>query len=101
MCRIPIAHSPIPNPLGDSSGNSRPRGFFKSQSSFDAFVDVLLVFLMVLPGILAVSITLILSNFGDLPEHSRTRQVILDVPESSRVDAQVTSGDNTVNLQNL
>lgn len=93
MCRIPIARSPIPNPLGDP-----PR---KSRARFDAFEAVALIFLMILHGIFAVFITLILSNAREVPEDSRTRQVILDVPEKSSVNAQVTSGDNTVNLQNL
>lgn len=93
MCRIPIARSPIPNPLGDS-----PR---KSRARFDTFEAVVLIFLMILHGIFAVFITLILSNVREVPEDSRTRQVILDVPEKSSVNAQVTSGDNTVNLQNL
>lgn len=91
MCRIPIARSPIPNPLGDS-----PR-----KSSVDSYDDFFFILLMSLPLSLGVFATLILSNTREVPEDSRTRQVILDVPETSRVDAQVTSGDNTVNLQNL
>lgn len=93
MCRIPIARSPIPNPLGDSSRSSRAR--------FDAFEAVVLIFLMILPGILAVFIALLFANVIEAPESPRNRQVILDVPEKSSVNAQVTSGNNTVNLQNL
>ena len=88
MSRISI-RSHIPNPLGDSSRESR--------ISFDAFI----IFLMILPGTLTVAILLILANFGEISESSRNRQIILDVPETSRVDAQVISGNNTVNLQNL
>ena len=81
MCRIPI-RSPMPNsprkPLVD--------------------LDVLLISLI---WGLAVFICLIISNFGETPEPSGNRQIILDVPKTSQVDAQVTSGNNTVNLQNL
>ena len=93
MSRIPIARSPIPNPLGDSSRKSRAR--------FDAFEAVVLIFLMILPGIFAVFISLLFANILEAPEFPRNRQIILDVPEKSSVNAQVTSGDNTVNLQNL
>lgn len=89
MCRIPV-RSPIPSSLEDSS-----------RAGFDFFQDVLPIFLAILPGILAVFISLLFANIPEAPESPRTRQVILDVPETSRVDAQVTSGDNTVNLQNL
>lgn len=88
MPRIPIRSS-FPNPLGDSSR--------KSPASLDVFP----VFLMILPGLLAAFISLILANSEVPLESSRNRQIILDVPESSRVDAQVTSKNNTINLQNL
>jgi hypothetical protein len=55
---------------------------------------------MILPGLLAAGISLILANFP-VPESPRNRQIILDVPEKSSVNAQVTSQDNTINLQNL
>ena len=87
MSRIPI-RSPFSNPLGDY-----PR---KSRASLDVFP----VFLMILPGLLAAGISLILAN-SPVPESSRNRQIILDVPETSRVNAQVTSENNTINLQNL
>ena len=90
MSRIPI-RSPFPNPLGDSSR--------ESGTSFDDSINDFLIFLMILP--LAIAVFFHLAKSGEVSEDSRTRQVILDVPESSRVDAQVTSGDNTVNLQNL
>jgi hypothetical protein len=82
--------SRIPNPLGDSSRESR-----KSPVSFDE----LPIYLMILPTILAAFINLL--NSVKVPEAPGNRQIILDVPRTSRVDAQVTSGNNTVNLQNL
>lgn len=87
MPRIPI-RSPFPNPLGDS-----PR---KSRASLDVFP----VFLMILPGLLAAGISLILAN-SPIPETPRNRQIILNVPEKSSVNAQVTSENNTVNIENL
>ena len=89
MARIP-ACSPIPSSLEDSS-----------RAKFDAFEAFVLIFLMILPGILAVFISLFFPNIREVPESPRNRQVILDVPETSRVDVQVTSGSNIVNLQNL
>ncbi len=90
MSRIPV-RSPIPNPLGDS--------FRESETSFDDSINNFLIFLMILP--LAIAVFLHLTKSGEVSEHSRTRQVILDVPETSRVDAQVTSENTTLNLQNL
>ena len=89
MSRIPI-RSPFPNPLGDSSREPR-----KPLVIFD---DVL-IYLMILPTALAALSFLLKS--GRVPEPSENRQIILDVPKASRVDAQVTSENNTVNLQNL
>lgn len=40
-------------------------------------------------------------ELGQVPESPGNRQIILDVPETSRVDAQVTSENTTLNLQNL
>lgn len=100
MSRIPIRSS-FPNPLGDSSQKSSASSddeFFGPVYSHDEFFVILI---MALPITLGVFITLILTNTREIPEDSRTRQVILDVPETSRVDAQVTSGDNIVNFQNL
>lgn len=87
MPRIPV-RSPMPNPLGDY-----PR---KPRASLDVFP----VFLMILPGLLAAGISLILAN-SPIPETPRNRQIILDVPEKSSVNAQVTSENNTINLENL
>lgn len=91
MPRIPI-RSHFPNPLGDSSRSSR-----ESRMNFDDFF----IFLMILPGLLAVFIPLILVHLEGLPETPRNRQIILDVPEKSSVNAQVTFENNTINLQNL
>lgn len=88
MSRIP-SRSSFLNPLGDY-----PR---KSQASLDVFP----VFLMILPGLLAAGISLILTNSEVHPESPENRQIILDVPRSSQVNAQVTSQNNTINLQNL
>lgn len=89
MSRIPIRPS-FPNPLGDSSRESR-------KPLVD--LDSLLIFLMILPTVLAAFISLLTS--AQTPEPSENRQIILDVPRTSQVDAQVTSGNNTVNLKNL
>lgn len=91
MSRIPI-RSHFPNPLGDSSRSSRA-------SSGDFVIP-----LMLLLAAGAVIITFFVpasKEPKEFPESPGNRQVILDVPETSRVDAQVTSGNNTVNLQNL
>ena len=87
MPRIPLRRT-FPNPLGDY-----PR---KSPASPGVFP----VFLMILPGLLAAGISLILAN-SPIPETPRNRQIILDVPEKSSVNAQVTSENNTVNIENL
>ena len=89
MSRIPIRSS-FPNPLGDSSRESR-----KPLVNFD---DVL-IFLMISPAVLAFAISI--HKSAPSREPSGNRQIILDVPKTSQVDAQVTSGNNTVNLQNL
>lgn len=90
MSRIPV-RSPIPSSLEDSSQKS-------PVNSHDEFFVILM---MALPLSLGVFTALILPEPREVPEHSRTRQVILDVPETSRVDAQVTSENTTLNLQNL
>lgn len=90
MSRIPV-RSPIPSPLGDSSRESR--------TSFDNSINDFLIFLMILP--LTIAVFFHLAKSGEVSESHRNRQIILDVPETSRVDAQVTSENNTINLQNL
>lgn len=88
MPRIPLRSS-FPNPLGDYSR--------KSPASLDVFP----IFLMILPGLLVAFISLTLANSEVHPESPENRQIILDVPRTSRVNAQVTSENNTVNIQNL
>lgn len=83
---------PFPNPLGDSSRKSRT----------DPGDFVIPLMLLLAAG--AVIINFSIPASGELqknPEYQRNRQVILDVPETSRVDAQVTSENTTLNLQNL
>lgn len=83
---------PLPNPLGDSSRKSRT----------DPGDFVIPLMLLLAAG--AVIINFSIPASGELqknPEYQRNRQVILDVPETSRVDAQVTSENTTLNLQNL
>jgi hypothetical protein len=82
--------SRIPNPLGDSSRESR-----KPLVSFDE----LPLYLMILPTILAAFIHLL--NAARVPETPRTRDIHLTVPQESSVNAQVTSGNNTVNITDL
>ena len=89
MSRIPV-RSPMSNSLGDSSRESR-----KPLISFDDF----LIYLMILPTVLAAFLHLL--NAARVPESPKTRDILLTVPETSRVDAQVTSENNTINLQNL
>lgn len=90
MPRIPI-RSPFPNPLGDY-----PR---KSETSFDDSINDFIIFMMILP--LTIAVFLHLAKSGEVSESPRNRQIILDVPETSRVDAQVTSENNTINLTDL
>jgi hypothetical protein len=54
---------------------------------------------MILPTILAAFIHLL--NAARVPETPRTRDIHLTVPQESSVNAQVTSGNNTVNIENL
>ena len=90
MPRIPIRSS-FPNPLGDY-----PR---KSGAGFDDSINDFLIFLMILP--LAIAVFFHLAKSGSPPESPGNRQIILDVPETSRVDAQVTSDNNSLHLENL
>lgn len=84
--------SPFPNPLGDS--------FRKSRTSSGNFVIPLM--LLLATGAVIINFTIPVSEESlENSEYQGNRQVILDVPESSRVDAQVTSENTTLNLQNL
>lgn len=82
--------SRIPNPLGDSSQESR-------ESSVR--LDDIIIFLMVLPTAIAAFLHML--NSAPAPEAPKTRDILLTVPEESSVNAQVTSENNTVNLENL
>lgn len=82
MSRIPV-RSPMPN---------SPRKPLIS-------VDDLSIYLMILPTVFAALLHLL--NSAKVPEPPKTRDILLTVPETSRVDAQVTSENNTINLQNL
>lgn len=82
---------PFPNPLGDSSRSSR--------ASSEDFVIPLMFLLTV--GAVIINFSISASEEPGLPESSGNRQIILDVPETYRIDAQVTSENTTLNLQNL
>lgn len=90
MSRIPI-RSPNPSPLGSPSRESR--------TSFDDSINDFIIFLMILPSVIVVFFHL--AKSGEVSESPKNRQIILNVPETSRVDAQVTSENTTLNLQNL
>lgn len=91
MSRIPLRR-PFPNPLGDSSRSYRA-------SSGDFVIP--LMFILAAGAVIITFAVPTPKESREVPESPGNRQVILDVPETSRVDAQVTSGNNTVNLQNL
>lgn len=91
MSRIPI-RSPFPSPLGDSYRSSRA-------SSGDFVIP--LMFILAAGAVIITFAVPTPKKSREVPESPGNRQVILDVPETSRVDAQVTSGNNTVNFQNL
>lgn len=54
-----------------------------------------------LAGLFYVHIGYLLKISQETPEPPKTRDILLTVPEESSVNAQVTSGNNTVNIQNL
>lgn len=98
MSRIPI-HSHISNSLGDSSQ--------KTRTGSEDFVIPLILILPPLALLLAAGAIII--NFSTPasegpqknPESLGNRQIILNVPETSRVDAIITSESDIVNIQNL
>jgi hypothetical protein len=55
----------------------------------------------ILAGLFYVHIGYLLKISQETPETPKTRDILLTVPEESSVNAQVTSGNNTVNIQNL
>jgi hypothetical protein len=52
-------------------------------------------------GLFYIHIWYLVAEPQEIPETPRTRDILLTVPEESSVNAQVTSGNNTVNLKNL
>ena len=54
-----------------------------------------------LAGLFYIHIGYLLGKSQETPETPKTRDILLTVPEESSVNAQVTSGNNTVNIQNL
>ena len=54
-----------------------------------------------LAGLLYIHIGYLLATSQKTPETPKTRDILLTVPEESSVNAQVTSGNNTVNIPNL
>ena len=68
-------------------------------SRIDAFTGFIPCFL--LAGLFYIHIGYLLGKSQKTPETPATRDILLTVPEKSSVNAQVTSGNNTVNIQNL
>lgn len=68
-------------------------------SRIDAFTGFIPCFL--LAGLFYIHIGYLLGKSQKTPETPATRDILLTVPEESSVNAQVTSGNNTVNIQNL
>ena len=54
-----------------------------------------------LAGLFYIHIGYLLASSQETPETPATRDILLTVPEESSVNAQVTSGNNTVNIENL
>ena len=54
-----------------------------------------------LAGLFYIHIGYLLPISQKTPETPATRDILLIVPEESSVNAQVTSGNNTVNIKNL
>lgn len=52
-------------------------------------------------GLFYIHLCHLLGLSQETPEPPKTRDILLTVPEESSVNAQVTSGNNTVNIKNL
>lgn len=52
-------------------------------------------------GLFYIHVWCLMSEDKQTPEPSKTRDILLTVPEKSSVNAQVTSENNTVNISNL
>ena len=68
-------------------------------SRIDAFTGFIPCFL--LAGLFYIHIGYLLGKSQKTPETPATRDILLTVPEKSSVNAQVTSGNNTVNITDL
>jgi hypothetical protein len=75
--------------LVPSDGLTRPQAFSA------------LVFFGFFAGLFYIHVQYLLAEPQETPETPRTRDILLTVPEESSVNAQVTSGNNTVNIENL
>lgn len=52
-------------------------------------------------GLFYIHVQWLLAEPQETPEPPKTRDILLTVPEESSVNAQVTSDNNTVNIENL
>ena len=52
-------------------------------------------------GLFYIHVHHLVTKPQETPETPATRDILLTVPETSSVNAQVTSGNNTVNIENL
>lgn len=59
------------------------------------------VFCTLFAGLFYIHVWWLVAKPKEIPETPATRDILLRVPEKSSVNAQVTSGNNTINLQNL
>jgi hypothetical protein len=75
--------------LVPSDGLTRPQAFSA------------LVFFGFFAGLFFIHAHHLVTKPQETPETPKTRDILLTVPEESSVNAQVTSGNNTVNIQNL
>lgn len=59
------------------------------------------VFCTLFAGLFYIHVWCLLAKPQETPETPASRDILLTVPEKSSVNVQVTSGNNTVNIQNL
>ena len=59
------------------------------------------VFCSFFAGLFFIHVQCLLAEPQETPEPPKTRDILLTVPEESSVNAQVTSDNNTVNIENL
>ena len=82
--------SKFPNPLSDLSTDSNSR-------AYESAGCLILMYLLAL----GAAIITFIYNPEETPDSPVNRQILLDVPQKSSVNAQVISGDSRVHLQNL